>query len=130
MNKMTKKFITICAIFSLTLSIAVPTVFAASRPSVATLDYGRDVAKGGERTLSSSDLYGYVESTTDTSVTAVEGSMYTAGAVFDMRRDYGIVDSCDSDDLHWANPDGEVGLFWAECEAVDGNHSGYCEVYQ
>ena len=130
MSKNIKKLITMCALFALILSLAVPTAFANSKESKASVDYGStQMAYGGDRTLYGYELKGKVQSQTANTDTIV-GYMYTKGVLWTHKRDEATTKNGNHATMSWANSSGDTGTYWAQCRAKSGKQEGYCLVYQ
>ena len=113
------------------------TAFAATNvtyTSKATMNYGiTSMTYGGEQTLTSAQLNGYVHSeltSTGQYNERLRGRMRTQGIIFTHTRDSVEVSPGNSSYLYWSNPNGETGTFWSDAYAPYGNHDGYCSVWQ
>lgn len=130
MSKTMKKMLSVGIVSALLVCMAIPTAFAATATSVATVDFGsKEPVNGGTRTLYALPLSGTVEGTSN-SYGSLTGEIHTKGAIFSHVRASATVEGKDSEDLYWANNGKDEGTFWAQCVSSKGNQGGKCTVYQ
>lgn len=130
MSKTMKKMLSVGTVGALLVCMAIPTAFAATVTSVATVDVGsKESVSGGSRTLYALPIYGEVEGISNANG-SLTGSMWTKGVMFSHSRDEETVDGYETKYLYWANAKSETGTFWAQCVSSSGNQGGKCTVYQ
>lgn len=130
MSKTMKKMLSVGTVGALLVCMAIPTAFAATVTSVATVDVGSSApASGGTRSLYALPIYGEVEGNSNANG-SLTGSMWTKGVMFSHSRDEATAEGYEIKDLYWANEKSETGTFWAQCVSPSGNQGGQCTVSQ
>lgn len=131
MRKSVKKLVTMCSLCALLVAFAVPSASAGYLTSTATVNFGSTQRViGGDKALYGVEVSGTVTSKTGVSNSGVMGYLRTKGSVFTHTEDSGYACNNGSTSLYWGNEGGDRGTFWAECQAVDGDHAGVCKVTQ